>query len=100
MKKENKTTQMQKEKEESNKALNSLVDKLIKKFDFENSDDYKNESQLINTQLYQNLFKKYSASYTNKTPSIDNDAILNNKNSKNNNHIYNNNPVEDKNINV
>jgi cupin superfamily acireductone dioxygenase involved in methionine salvage len=49
-----------KEKEESNKALNSLVDKLIKKFDYEKQDELKIENDLVNTKLFKNLIKKFT----------------------------------------
>ena len=49
-----------KDQEEANKALNSLVDKLIRKYDFEKQDELKEESDLINTKIYKNLMKKYT----------------------------------------
>jgi len=49
-----------KDQEESNKALNSLVDKLIKKFDYENQDELKIENDLVNTKLFKNLIKKFT----------------------------------------
>lgn len=64
-----------KDKEESNKVLNTLVDKLIKKFDFVKQDEFKAESDLVNTKIYKNLMKKYSF-----TTEADNDpGFLNSK---------------------
>ena len=73
-----------KDQQESHKALNSLVDKLIKKFDFEKQeDDFKGESEFFNTKMYKNLMKKYT--FLNET---DNEpGFLNNKNQGFNN-IY------------
>lgn len=53
-------TNNSKDKEESNKVLNSLVDKLIKKFDFDKQEDFKPESDLVNTKIYKSLMKKYT----------------------------------------
>lgn len=60
IKKDGKANNNSKDPEESNKALNSLVDKLIRKFDFEKQDDFKAESDLVNTKIYKNLMKKYA----------------------------------------
>jgi len=82
-----------KEKEESNKALNNLVDKLIKKFDFEKQDENKNMDVLVNSKLYKNLIKKYTIS----SESNDHDLIVN-KNIVGSN--YNNIYAEQRNIKV
>jgi hypothetical protein len=52
--------QQSKEKEESDKVLNCLVDKLIKKFDFEKVEEFKHEKEFMNTKIYKNLVKRYS----------------------------------------
>lgn len=76
IKKEAKTLN-NKEKEESNKALNNLVDKLIKKFDFEKQDENKNMDDLLNSKLYKNLIKKYSfAAEANENEFINNKNLV------------------------
>jgi len=60
--------------------LNNLVDKLIKKFNFEKHDEFKNENDLLNTKLYKNLIRKYT--FSNDMNEID---MINNKHTLGNN---------------
>ena len=59
--------------------MNSLVDKLILKYDFENSDELKNENELVNTKLYKNLVKKYTFSSDNENE-VNKNTISNSNN--------------------
>lgn len=78
IKKDNNKSNNIKDKEESNKAFNSLVDKLINKFDFEKQEDLKIENDLVNTKLYKNLIKKFTINNE-----IDNEPELDNNINKN-----------------
>lgn len=60
--------------------MNNLVDKLIKKFNFEKHDEFKNENDLLNTKLYKNLIRKYT--FSNDMNEID---MINNKHTLGNN---------------
>ena len=46
--------------EDSQKVLNNLADKLLKKFDPYKIEEMKNDNELMKTKMFMNLVKKYS----------------------------------------
>ena len=56
-----KNEKMQKN-EDSEKVLNNLADKLLKKFDPYKIEEMKNDNELMKTKMFMNLVKKYSNS--------------------------------------